>query len=549
MNDNYTLYRGGNTFQVKRARQAVAQESRVYYRVNRGNGPHWDMPNNDVDSVSHAILERVFFTKTVDGFRPAPKPYDAELYPGFNTAERIQIADTHILQQTKSFRIKMYELILTDGQLSPLTTDEFLACYGGRKLKVYQHAVESLNEKLLSDVDCRVKTFTKDEYRKPGGAPRAIQPRTPRYNVMMGRYIKHLEHKMFGYIDRIFDPEGDHRTVAKGMSMEARGETIHKMWTSFHDPVAIGLDASRFDQHINPLLLNIEHDFYRAASTGVGELMPTLNYLLRHQVNNVGRYYDKHGNSIKYNVIGNRMSGDMNTSLGNVLIMCCLMNSYLIKCGLEGQAKLLNDGDDCVLIMESCNVKRFRKGMEYWFRRMGITMCYDGIYTTLEKIEFCQARPVNISGHYRLIPRPTKRLYSDLVSTKHLASRKVYHKWMGAVAGCGLAGSDGVPIFKSFYKWVARSSYPWVPDKDDYYYKFRNDLTDGMQYSDKDVVWESRVSFYHAFDITPQEQLLLEKYYDDKAKLQWSKPMDGETTWEYDVEQTVAQGEQRDISL
>jgi len=508
------------------------------------------MPNNDIDSVSHAILERVFFTKdNRGGFRPAPKPYDVELYPGFNTMARIQIAQTHILQQTESFRMQMYKMISEYGRVSPLTTDEFLACYGGAKLKVYKQAVESLNEKLLGDADCRVKTFTKDEYRKPGGAPRAIQPRSPRYNVMMGRYIKHLEHRLFEYIDRIFDPVGDHRTVAKGMSMDTRGSVIHDMWSSYDDPVAIGLDASRFDQHINPLLLNIEHDFYRAASTGVGDLMPTLNYLLRHQMVNVGRYYDKAGGSIKYQVVGNRMSGDMNTSLGNVIIMCCLMNSYMKHVGLEGKAKMLNDGDDCVIIMESQHVKQFRKGLEYWFKRMGITMCYDGIYTQLEQIEFCQARPVCINDKYRLIPRPTKRLYSDLVTTKHLASRKVYHKWMGAVAGCGLAGSDGVPIFRSFYKWIARSSYPWIPDKDDYYYKFRSDLTAGMEYRNLDISWKSRISFYHAFDITPDEQMSLECYFDDKMKLQWSPPIKGEVTWSYDPDQTVAMGEQADTPL
>jgi len=536
---------GCNTFHAKRARQSKGCKPRAYYRVRRGNGPQWDMPNNDIDSVSHAILERVFFTKHQGGFRLTPKPYDACLYPNIaEIGERRERARDHVKLQTKIFRDEMKKMIMYDGKASPLTNDEFLDCYGGAKRRVYETAVDSFNNRMFNEIDCRVKTFTKDEYRKPGGAPRAIQPRSPRFNVMMGRYIKHIEHKLFGYIDRIFDPLEERRTVAKGMSMATRGATIASMWNSFKDPVAIGLDASRFDQHINVMLLELEHEMYRAASTGVGDDMPTLARLLQAQKKNVGRYYGSDGSTIKYEVEGNRMSGDMNTSLGNVIIMCCLMYSYLKYKGLEHRAKMLNDGDDCVLIMEREDVRKFRKGMEEWFTRVGITMCYDGTYNNLEDIEFCQSRPVLVKGGYILVPRPTKRLYSDLVTTKFLGSKKVFRKWMGAVAGCGLASCDGVPIFCSFYKWVARSSNPWLPEVGNYYHRFRDTHSDGMVFENSKVSWATRVSFYHAFDITPDEQLILEKYYSNLETLHWSRPIVGETEWLLDAQQTLAEAEQ-----
>jgi len=545
MNESTKGKGGSNTFHVKRARQSKGCKPRDYYRVRRGNGPQWDMPNNDIDSVSHAILERVFFTKHQGGFRLTPKPHDECNYPGMELGVRKERARDHVKLQTDTFMSEMKEMITRDGKASPMTTGEFLDCYGGAKRRVYEHAVKSLDERKFSSTDCRVKTFTKDEYRKPGGAPRAIQPRSPRFNVMMGRYIKHLEHKLFGYIDRIFDPLEERKTVAKGMSMATRGATIASMWNSFNDPVAIGLDASRFDQHINVLLIELEHTIYRAASTGVGDEMPTLDRLLKAQKRNVGRYYGSDGSTIKYEVEGNRMSGDMNTSLGNVIIMCCLMYSYLKYKGLEHRAKMLNDGDDCVLIMERGDVKKFRKGMENWFTRMGITMCYDGTYNSLEEIEFCQSRPVLIKGGYTLVPRATKRLYSDLITTKFLGSKKVYRRWMGAVAGCGLASCDGVPVFGEFYKWIARSSKPWLPQVGDYYYRYRDMLCDDMVYEDTPVSWASRISYYHAFDITPGEQLILEKYYRNLQMLHWSRPIEGETSWSFDVQQTLAMAEQK----
>jgi DNA-directed RNA polymerase subunit beta' len=43
----------------------------------------------------------------------------------------------------------------------------------------------------------------------------------------------------------------------------------------------------------------------------------------------------------------------------------------------------------------------------------------------LETVEFCQSRPVKHAEHgYHLVPRPSKRLYSDLISTNNCPQRK-----------------------------------------------------------------------------------------------------------------------------
>jgi hypothetical protein len=411
------------------------------------------------------------------------------------------------------------------GKVSPISDQEFLDCYGGAKRKCYEAAVASLKERPLGRQDCRVKAFTKDEYRKYGAPPRAIQPRSPRFNVKLGRYIKHLEHEIFHAIDEIFDPSGKHRTVAKGMNMTERGNAIADMWFSFDDPVAVGLDASRFDQHINSMLLEYEHMIYKMWSTGQGEDLPPLKHLLNAQLVNHGTYFGPDG-KISYKVNGCRMSGDMNTSLGNVIIMCTLMHSYFESKGLLHSVKLLNDGDDCVIIMDRRHLEKFRNGLTDWFLEMGLTMEYDGIYRTLEEVEFCQSRPVTMGNDgYRLCPRPTKRLYSDLITTKNVASKKVYQKQVGAIAGCGLAASSGVPVFQSFYQWLGRGATPWIPEQGNYYHKFRQELVCGMEAKARDILWSDRISFYFAFDITPKEQLLLENYFNNKKDPIYTKPV------------------------
>lgn len=516
---------GSEKFTVSRARQVGARKARTYHRFNGRNGPTWDMPNNDIDSVSHAVLERVFFVKDgKGGFKRAPKPWEHESV--MHEKNPMSAARKKVTERLRTFTERIKSEANMEGKASPLTDQEFLDYYGGAKRKCYESAVESLKDRPLEARDCRVKVFTKDEYRKPSGAPRAIQPRSPRYNVKLGRYIKHLEHKIFSSIDRVFDPEEQHKTVAKGMNMTERGNVIANMWNNFADPIAVGLDASRFDQHINRLLLEHEHSIYYMFSPGEGEDLPNLKTLLRAQLVNQGVYVGSDG-KIKYKVNGCRMSGDMNTSLGNVIIMCSLMYSFIESKGLTGKVMLLNDGDDCVIIMDRMNLSRFTEGLQDWFLEMGLTMEYDGIYNTLESVEFCQSRPVKISGEgYRLVPRPSKRLYSDLITTKDVSVKKIYRKQLGAIAGCGLAASSGLPIFQSFYSYLGRGSTPYIPSVGSQYYKFRQELVDGMEIKIREPTLEERISFYFAFDVTPDEQRTVEAYYNSLPDPIYSEPLD-----------------------
>ncbi len=538
-------YYGKEKFQKVVARQVGEQaNARRYYRVRGNNGPDWDMPNNDVESVSHAVLERVFFVKDgKGGFKRAPKPWEhssvsSEPKPHLAARKKID-------ERFNSFSRRMQKIAAEHGKVSPITDDEFLSYYGGAKRRCYEAAVESLKEKPLDRKDCSVKVFTKDEYRKPGGAPRAIQPRSPRFNVQLGRYIKHLEHEIFHAIDEIFDPLMEHRTVAKGMNMIERGNVIASMWNSFDDPIAVGLDASRFDQHINRLLLEYEHSIYHMWSEGYGEDLPPLARLLREQLVNRGKYHGKDG-TVRYQVNGCRMSGDMNTSLGNVIIMTTLMYAYIEDRKLHGQVKLLNDGDDCVIIMDRRNLKRFTEGLQDWFLEMGLTMEYDGVYTDLESVEFCQSRPVFDSEHgYRLLPRPTKRLYSDLITTKNIGVKKVYNAQIGAIAGCGLAWAGGLPVFGAFYEWLGRGATPWIPGEGDQYYKFRQELVSGMSRGMREPTDEERISFYFSFDISPEEQILIENYYSSLPDPIYSQAVE-DPVRSLDPIQYLAQPEQKD---
>lgn len=110
-----------------------------------------------------------------------------------------------------------------------------------------------------SDISAFVKAEKINLTEKPDPAPRIIQPRDPRYNVEVGCYLKHTEKIMMKAIDQLFNPDSDIQTVFKGLTADQSGRMMRRKWLKFRDPVALGLDASRFDQHVSRQALEWEH--------------------------------------------------------------------------------------------------------------------------------------------------------------------------------------------------------------------------------------------------------------------------------------------------
>jgi hypothetical protein len=73
---------------------------------------------------------------------------------------------------------------------------------------VYQRAVDSLRSEPVRRDDARIKPFVKAEKinvsKKPDPCPRLIQPRSPRYNVEVGVYLKPLERLVYRAIAKVW---------------------------------------------------------------------------------------------------------------------------------------------------------------------------------------------------------------------------------------------------------------------------------------------------------------------------------------------------------
>lgn len=437
--------------------------------------------NNSLDNILRGLGERLFRVQVDGNFVPCPRPvvFDCGDYAN------------KVLSKMPKFS-------------EPISRDEFVCLYDGAKRKRYEAAVKHLAEFPLTPRDSEINVFIKDEkicsWTKVDPACRLISPRTPEYCVELGRFIKPIEHLLYKAVARVWGET----TIFKGLNFNQRGEELRRKWDSYTNPVAVGLDASRFDQHVSVEALRWEHSIYR----GCYPRNKSLRKLLERQLFNEGScYVDDH--KVTYAVKGGRMSGDMNTALGNCLIMTGMVWHYLQQKGIK--ASLANDGDDCVVIMEQADLDRFMEGLSEFFLRLGFNMKVEKPCFEFEEIEFCQCHPVFNGESWSMCRNVTKALFTDIV---HIGrSIDEIRSIRFATAQCGLVWSKGFPIFQAFYNTLMKTG---VRGKKEVSIQHSGTYwnSKGCSSGTEHITEEARLSFYRAFGITPSEQLAIEQYYE-----------------------------------
>lgn len=442
---------------------------------------NYSVYNNTLNCSEKAVKERVFFVKNGPTFEAPPRPA-----PGLFKA-RLE---------------GMYNRLKKNVKFSnPMSPEAFALSYQAPKQTVYLNAVASLSLKPYRARDAYIQAFTKCEKYKFSATkppvPRIIQPRSPRYNVCVGRYLKPIEKKIYESINNIFGST----TIAKGLNVVSRAQVIVQHFGSFCDPVAVGLDASRFDQHVSQEALKWEHSIYDLYYHS-----PELRSLLKQQLTNKC-FINQPGGHIRYKTDGCRMSGDMNTSLGNCLLMTSMVWAYSNEKSIP--IRLINDGDDCVVFMERKHYTAFITSLPSWFLEMGFTMTVEDPVYILERVSFCSSNPVYTPGGYIMVRDPRKVIVKDNISLVNFQSPKVTRRWLSGVGKGGLAMCGGIPVLQEFYQTILNASQGYADNK---YYEDRRLLMlgDGVHRSYSVPTPETRFSFYLAFGIDPRCQTAIE---------------------------------------
>lgn len=456
--------------------------------------------NNNIDAIGRALTERYFFCKDKSG-------------PGFRNVYQ---------PKQKSFQNKHFKhfhaRVMQEMPCLPrLSHQQVVDRYTGSKRRIYADAHISLQQKAFSERDAMLRMFVKFEKQDLGKAPRGINPRDPRYNLELGRFLKHAEKPFFHAINKAYDSVTEH-TVIKGLNSEESGKVLRAKWDRFNTPVALGADAEKFDAHVSVAALQFEHSFYTSLYPGSKKLKQLLGY----QLDNRGVAYASDGTA-KFRMKGKRSSGDLNTSLGNCLIMCGAIKAYADQKGIA--VELANNGDDCVIFMEMHDLDRFRKGFDVWFKERGFAMTTETPVYEFEQVEFCQTKPVYVDDKWMMIRNHSAVLKKDPICLISIPNSKTYKKWLHAVGVGGCILNKGVPVQQAFYQCYRRHGIECSQGMIDHINK-GNSLNTRIRGLDtklepQPISPETRVSYYYAFGVLPDEQIAIESSYNEMVIEDW----------------------------
>lgn len=354
--------------------------------------------------------------------------------------------DLSFWKDTKTEFTKILKFMKT-FLLKPLAKEQIPLRYSGGKRKVYERAAQNLDRGLCKK-HWRVRMFVKPD-KHPlctimDKAPRAIQYRSPEFNIVMAQYLVPIEEKLYE-----FDEIGKGcRVFAKGRNMQQRAADIIEIYESFEDPVVVELDHSKFDSCINTHHLKTTHKLYLKLFRS-----KQLYHCLHKQLENKGM-----SDNLRYKVTATRMSGDFDTALGNSFVNFLVLYAWMRKCDVEGHAYI--DGDDSLIFVER---KELHKLDFTLIKKYG----FDSTWQIKDLItaEFCQGHVIR-SEPPILVRNPYRILSHYNVCLKNYGAT-TWPKLMRGKALCEFMANQGVPYLMDFFRNMISGDF-MVPVEDRY---------------------------------------------------------------------------------
>lgn len=312
-----------------------------------------------------------------------------------------RISKHYILKFRKYISI-YYHWLVSQGIGAPSTYEEIINRYTCGKRKRYLHAY---NEILASGIDyyfdAKVNTFVKVAKfnidtkwdTKQNKLCRTVNTRSYKFTLELLRYIHPIESALMNYT------YNGYPCIAKGKSLKQRAVDIYNIFYSFADPVVISLDLTAFDMHITKQMLREEFKLYNKLYCCKDIKRLTSAMLVNHITT-------EHG--IHRKISGQRMSGDATTACGNVIQMTCIL-----QVAMEGyDYKFYDDGDDCLLFIESKFFSEVKQKLLLTYSAFGHELKIENVAHEYSDIVFCQHRPFEDTYTHELnmIPDPWKVL-------------------------------------------------------------------------------------------------------------------------------------------
>lgn len=322
---------------------------------------------------------------------------------------------------------------------------------------LYGQAFLSLDKTPLGREDTDIALFLKAEkwVVEPGDLlkpARAIQYRGPRYNIELGRYLLPLEETLWSCLNtggvRVRDNVWLYSS--KGLTPDARAGQVATLWSRYPGGRALCLDHSRFDAHLSQEVLRMEHEIY------LGLLKPCrlLRWLLAAQCKTRGR--TKHGR--KYRGVGGRMSGDVNTALGNTIVSALVL---LAATHDFSELSILVEGDDGVVFGPGSALERLEGILGGRVLPYGFELKISSA-RTLGGIDYCSGRVI-VGSHgkepmwVRAWPKP---MATDPWTAQPVFGQKAMRAKAYTMAVSAWVQYEGLPVYQAWAQWLLSHCSP-----------------------------------------------------------------------------------------
>lgn len=359
---------------------------------------------------------------------------------------------------------------------NPYPMEAIVNGYVGGKKAVYERAMEEVKLRGWSKMWKRVRMFVKPDKIQAGEildkAPRAIQFRTPQYNLILARYLKPVEHAIYALEERGV------RVFAKGRNLQQRAMDIISAYGLISDCVVVEADHSKFDSCVRVEHLRECHRLYMHYFKS-----RQLYKALQAQLHNRGST-----DYLKYTVRGTRMSGDFDTALGNSLINYAVLNSVMLDQNIKN-FHLYIDGDDSLIFMSR---KDSEKMGSMDFGKYGFETKW--AVKDLISAEFCQMHVIRSDPP--ILARHPQKIFSNLQVCLRSYAKTIWPSlWQGKLK-CEIMCNQGVPYVASYLeKYLDGKIVPKIPYEDER----RLDMTRGMV--EGRCTSQAHADYYDAFDV------------------------------------------------
>jgi hypothetical protein len=339
--------------------------------------------------------------------------------------------------------------LLKVKQVTRMPTRRVVEGYTGRLRRRYEIAAASLISDELGADDFRLSAFLKGEKFNPSAKiskPRMINPRSPRYNLVLATYLKPLEHTLWKHwlVGVGCEPT---RMSGKGLTLAERAALIERKMKSVGDCAVVEVDGKAFEAHVTRRQLReLEHKLYRSVYRGDTQLARLLEVQLALSGKTAG------GTTFRRS--GCRASGDFNTGLGNTLLMGSFVQRAMELLRLDGPWTILADGDNCLLFVTRRELSRLDGFSPVLSSLCAHEMTVERPAFKLEEVVFGQSQPVRTAGGLQMVRNPFKVLSGAFCGYRHFHDAKFSVSLIRGIALAERSLARGLPVLGPYFSRV-----------------------------------------------------------------------------------------------